>query len=731
MDTPEGKCWRCLKSAKFWCTSCQFAQYCSQTCAKTDRGDHEKECALGTWGVGPCAYCGKEESYNCKCEQCGAARYCSSSCLLLDERNHKPVCVDIQNRMLSMARSIRTLRKDIASDLTPCSRPRTLAGWGFPALDILRAQENEWRLRKNCSLFKNFSVLIFGADFKHVLATVAGLGDNPVKQQEPSLSGGSVDILKLTIVEDDPEILARLVLLVRMLQNEFIASEAVVQAMYYCHLGFPEREAFRGIVQGVIDELLHDANLPSKEKKKSAFYCKRTRAQLYLVFKAWKSLLSTKPTAAAAGDDQHHHGRLSDAIKASVGADGHADKLGHYLAQLPSEWLRRNVLRHLLRKTYANCEVSPVCVNPTLVKICAKVNDHHEQPGADGEEKFGKKFVFQPSEHLELIFEDWLPNACKSTIINKLLQWDDESNDDIIGPVYEKMVADFVVSARKNIDKFKVVFVLNSLEESLLLMNDQKFDRILTGPEHADRLGTPFLIESCANMINAINPDARLITFHSIWSQFLNSKIDLLTGLCSSHRVPSTAADVQDKKLVPLFSVVANTSSSYAEVLRQFLRAELLENRGHYHKVKLTLAKLPKFSDVQNGLDLRLVQFSQKNRVVVPLKLRKKGRELVNLNEDMIALEWVPKEQPKGTHQQRSNPAEPHSISGSEMLQRIASLPSSNTYFSLLPPAAAPATRTRITSHHQQQQVPRKPENNENKYQQQVLQQQQPRVTHL
>jgi hypothetical protein len=57
---------------------------------------------------------------------------------------------------------------------------RSVAGWGWPGTDILQANKNEWRLKKSSTFVKSFSALMLGAEFKHVVATLAGLSPRPV-----------------------------------------------------------------------------------------------------------------------------------------------------------------------------------------------------------------------------------------------------------------------------------------------------------------------------------------------------------------------------------------------------------------------------------------------------------------------------------------------------------------------------------------------------------------------
>jgi hypothetical protein len=81
-------------------------------------------------------------------------------------------------------------------------------------------------------------------------------------------SEGSREILTFYIAEDDAELLARLIVLVRMLEDPTVPPLTIVRVMYYSHLGLNEREAFCDIAASVVDEIVRDAKAGHREKKK-------------------------------------------------------------------------------------------------------------------------------------------------------------------------------------------------------------------------------------------------------------------------------------------------------------------------------------------------------------------------------------------------------------------------------------------------------------------------------
>ncbi len=104
--------------------------------------------------------------------------------------------------------------------------------------------------------------------------------------------------------------------------------------------------------------------------------------------------------------------------------------------------------------------------------------------------------------------------------------------------------------------------------------------------------------------------------------------------------------------------------------------------------LQISLATLPKFHDVIRHQALHLVTIGDgSTATVVPMKLRFKGREICNFDEDRIALEWSPPAQVSSFYRNLEQKY-PYSSVGDSIKADSNAAPTGNKYFSLVPASA-------------------------------------------
>jgi hypothetical protein len=81
------------------------------------------------------------------------------------------------------------------------------------------------------------------------------------------------------------------------------------------------------------------------------------------------------------------------------------------------------------------------------------------------------------------VLKDFLPPP---KVAARVLDEDDEDNA-AVGEAYEEALVARLLIARSKISKVKFVFLLHSFDEALVCLSEKKFDRILTGPDHAGK----------------------------------------------------------------------------------------------------------------------------------------------------------------------------------------------------------------------------------------------------
>ena len=159
---------------KVYCSRCEVAYYCNETCKDNDLFRHQVDCRTATLKR-TCSGCGKEGSRLKQCGSCLQAWYCDHACLKKSWPTHKVFCRKITSETREMSVKIKEYLDLI--EFTPGTA--FVYYWGnVPAKDLINFPLNE-----GSDYSKPFSVLACGVgDPRNIVLSVSQLPE--VYQEE-------------------------------------------------------------------------------------------------------------------------------------------------------------------------------------------------------------------------------------------------------------------------------------------------------------------------------------------------------------------------------------------------------------------------------------------------------------------------------------------------------------------------------------------------------------------